>query len=61
METASLNFTGVLASVAEGNRPFTELPFAIRGPWADPVVVPNPDGLIRRQPPAHDGTGGRIQ
>lgn len=61
-DTASLNFTGVLASVVEGNRPYTELPFVIRGPWADPIVVPNPDGLVRRQAPAvNDGSGGRIQ
>lgn len=50
----SLAFTGTLASQTTGetSRSGPELPFIIRGPWRDPVVVPNPDGLTRRTPPA---------
>jgi AsmA protein len=44
----NLAFNGVLGpgSAEAGRGP--ELPFVIRGPWTDPVLVPNPEGLIRR-------------
>lgn len=47
----ALNVTGVLSSAPEPNRPLVELPFVIRGPLFDPVVVPNPEALMRRTAP----------
>jgi AsmA protein len=47
----ALNLVGVLASAPEPNRPVVELPFVIRGPLFDPVVVPNPEALMRRATP----------
>jgi hypothetical protein len=47
----ALNVTGVLSSAPEPNRSVVELPFVIRGPLLDPVVVPNPEALMRRATP----------
>ncbi|MCZ7643648.1 MAG: hypothetical protein M5U33_14400 [Pseudorhodoplanes sp.] len=41
--TASL----VTASVTDGRAPF-ELPFVVQGPWDDPIMLPDPEILIKR-------------
>ncbi|KAB2882935.1 MAG: AsmA family protein [Pseudorhodoplanes sp.] len=41
--TASL----VTASTTDGRAPF-ELPFVVQGPWDDPIMLPDPEILIRR-------------
>jgi hypothetical protein len=33
---------------SDAQRASFELPFVIRGPWSDPILVPNPEGLVRR-------------
>jgi AsmA protein len=47
--TRNLSFNGALSGAAsESGKPGLELPFVIRGPWSDPIVVPNPEALMRR-------------
>lgn len=49
LTTRQLNMTGAVQGVSsDPNRPPPELPFVIRGPWNEPLVLPNPDALIRR-------------
>lgn len=50
--TRNLSFAGSLsAPSADPAKPGLELPFVIRGPWSDPIVVPNPEALMRRAAP----------
>ena len=41
---------GVASLPSSGSEPGFELPFAIQGPWDDPLVFPDPESLIRRSP-----------
>ncbi len=50
--TRNLSFNGVLSSPsALPEKAGFELPFVVRGPWSDPIIVPNPEALIRRTAP----------
>jgi AsmA protein len=46
-----LSLSGSLASAGDV-RQVVELPFVIRGPLTDPVIVPNPEALLRAAPPS---------
>jgi AsmA protein len=42
---------GVAALIGTGNGAQSfELPFVVQGPWDDPMVLPDPESLIRRSP-----------
>ncbi len=44
-----LDLKGVASLVASANTaPVFELPFVVQGPWDDPIMLPDPQSLIRR-------------
>jgi AsmA protein len=43
-----LDLTGVATLVSTANADEFDLPFVVRGPWDDPIVLPDPQSLIRR-------------
>ncbi len=44
-----LDLKGVASLVASANAaPVFELPFVVQGPWDDPIMLPDPQSLIRR-------------
>ena len=49
--TREFDLKGVasLVSAPNGNATF-ELPFVIQGPWDDPLILPDPESLLRRSP-----------
>lgn len=49
LSSRTLNLAGSVQGVsADPARPPLELPFVVRGPWTEPLVVPNPEALMRR-------------
>jgi AsmA protein len=47
-----LKGTAALLASANGNSGSFELPFVVQGPWDDPIMLPDPQILIRRSPAA---------
>ena len=47
MAAAAPGFRQVSPPATDGRAPF-ELPFVVQGPWDDPLMLPDPEILIRR-------------
>jgi AsmA protein len=43
-----LKGTAALVSTAKPGAPSFELPFIVQGSWDDPIMLPDPEALIRR-------------
>jgi len=43
-----LDLTGIATLVSTTNADEFDLPFVVRGPWDDPIMLPDPQSLIRR-------------
>jgi AsmA protein len=43
-----LKGTAALVSAGKPEAPAFELPFIVQGPWDDPIMLPDPEALIRR-------------
>jgi AsmA protein len=43
-----LDLTGTATLVSTANADEFDLPFVVRGPWDDPIMLPDPQSLIRR-------------
>ena len=46
--TRDLDLKGVATLVSSGTADEFDLPFVVQGPWDDPIMLPDPESLIRR-------------
>ena len=43
-----LDLKGVATLVSDSSAEEFDLPFVVQGPWSDPIMLPDPQSLIRR-------------